>query len=232
MASRREDSARFTQARSALERHHLPGGSRRNKDDIVEKIRAMYERKKQPAKEQKGLVPTKAALYGLDVRFRPVDQAILDEKIRRNAFRRRKTRDQSAPSRHSVPVQAKYLNAKAHRDPTVAELQTTYAVANRFQDEKGLSVVQFQKRSESMQRLAPDEGSDIRATVGPGPEQDSSLSACKRLARHPTLARDSSVSVVESQITNRERVRPMSQISSYRTDAHQASNTAMTTYGL
>ena len=121
----------------------MPGGSRRNKDDIVEKIRDMYMRKKLPAKEQKGLVPTKAALYGLDVRFRPVDQAILDEKIRRNAFRRRKTRDQSAPSRHSVPVRAKYLNAKAQRELTVAELQNSYAVANRYQDEKGLSIVQF-----------------------------------------------------------------------------------------
>ena len=71
-----------------------------------------------------------------------------------------------------------------------------------------------------MQGLAVDEGSEIRAHVGPGPEQDSSLSACKRVARQTVLARESSVSVIESQITNRERVRPMSQISSYRTDAH------------
>ena len=49
----------------------------------------MYMRKKPPAKESKGLVPTKAALFGLDVRFRKVDQQILEEKLRRNAFKRR-----------------------------------------------------------------------------------------------------------------------------------------------
>ena len=58
-------------------------------------------RKRTVAKESKGLIPTKAALFGLDVRFRKVDQAILEERMRRNAFKRRQTRDQSAPSRHS-----------------------------------------------------------------------------------------------------------------------------------
>jgi len=50
-------------------------------------------RKKPPKKEVKGLVPTKAALFGLDVRFRRVDQAILDEKLNRNVFKRGVKRD-------------------------------------------------------------------------------------------------------------------------------------------
>ena len=69
----------------------------------------MYMKKRVVQKESKGLIPTKAALFGLDVRFRKVDQAILEERIRRNAFKRKKSRDQSAPSRHSVPMQPKYL---------------------------------------------------------------------------------------------------------------------------
>ena len=82
----------------------------------------MYMRKKPPAKESKGLVPTKAALFGLDVRFRRVDQRLLEEKMRRNAFRQRKTRDASAPSRHSLPMKSHFLVYEAATDPTIAEL--------------------------------------------------------------------------------------------------------------
>lgn len=82
----------------------------------------MYMRKKPPARESKGLVPTKAALFGLDVRFRRVDQKILDEKLRRNAFKKKKARDQSAPGRHSLPMANKFLLQSATRDPTMLEL--------------------------------------------------------------------------------------------------------------
>ena len=65
-------SQAFEKTKNALEKNHLPGGTKK-KDDIVQQIKDMYMRKKPPAKESKGLVPTKAALFGLDVRFRKVD---------------------------------------------------------------------------------------------------------------------------------------------------------------
>ena len=67
-------------------------------------------------------MPTKAALFGLDVRFRQVDQAILEEKLRRNAFKRKKARDQSAPSRHSLPIAAKLLKHESNRAPTMRQI--------------------------------------------------------------------------------------------------------------
>ena len=82
------DRSEFEKTKNALEKNHLPGGAKK-KDDIVQQIKDMYMRKKPPAKESKGLVPTKAALFGHDVRFRKVDQQILEEKLRRNAFKRR-----------------------------------------------------------------------------------------------------------------------------------------------
>ncbi len=45
-------------------------------------------RKARPTEECKMLVPTKAALFGLEIRFRAVDQKIIEEKIRRSAFKR------------------------------------------------------------------------------------------------------------------------------------------------
>ena len=85
-------SQHYERTRDALEKNHLPGGTKK-KVDIVQQIKDMYMRKRAPPKESKGLIPTKAALFGLDVRFRRVDQAILDEKMRRNAFKRKQTRD-------------------------------------------------------------------------------------------------------------------------------------------
>ena len=72
------DKGDFDKTKEALEKNHLPGG-RKRKMDIVDQIKQMYMRKKPVAKEAQGLIPTKAALFGLDVRFRPVDQAMLDE---------------------------------------------------------------------------------------------------------------------------------------------------------
>lgn len=55
-----------------------------------------------------GLVPTKAALFGLDVRFRNVDKQIMDEKLRRSAFKTGRNKDTNGYSlnRHSFPEQA------------------------------------------------------------------------------------------------------------------------------
>lgn len=139
-------NSQFEKTRDDLERNHLPGGSKK-RVDIVQQIKDMYMRKKAPAKEQKGLVPTKAALFGLDVRFRAVDQAILEEKLRRNAFKRRQTRDQSAPSRHSIPMKTQYLKSQAQRDPTMAQLQT-YSKAIEREGDNGLKVMHFERMPE------------------------------------------------------------------------------------
>ena len=71
--------SQLLQAQSKIEKNFLPGG-RKRKEDIVTKIRNMYTRKKPKDTEPKGLIPTKAALFGLDIRFRDVDQAALEEQ--------------------------------------------------------------------------------------------------------------------------------------------------------
>ena len=142
-----QQSSQFEKTKEALEKNHLPGG-RHKKDDIVEQIKNMYMRKRKTAKETKGLIPTKAALFGLDVRFRAVDQAALDEQMRRNAFKKRKARDASAPSRHSLPMRAKFLMERATRDFTMQELQT-YAQHKHMERKDGLPIVQFERRPEA-----------------------------------------------------------------------------------
>lgn len=63
-----------------------------------------------------GLVPTKAALFGLDVRFRSVDKQIMEEKLRRSAFKTGRKKDTNGESlnRHSYPEQAMDLKSKAN----------------------------------------------------------------------------------------------------------------------
>ena len=61
--------SKMKQTEDALTKGHLPGGSKKQVD-IVEQIKNMYMQKRLPQKESKGLIPTKAALFGLDVRFR------------------------------------------------------------------------------------------------------------------------------------------------------------------
>ena len=67
-----ENQSKFDQTKDALEKGVLPGGSK-PKVDIVQQIKDLYMRKKPKNVEKKGLVPTKAALFGLDIRFRPVE---------------------------------------------------------------------------------------------------------------------------------------------------------------
>lgn len=56
-----------------------------------------------------GLVPTKAALFGLDVRFRNVDKQNMEEKLRRSTYKAERTKDKNGYSlnRHSCPEQEK-----------------------------------------------------------------------------------------------------------------------------
>ena len=59
------------------------------------------------------LVPTKAALFGLDIRFREVDQRIMEEKMKRNALKvgGRKSSLTGIKNRHIFP------NADVARKP-------------------------------------------------------------------------------------------------------------------
>ena len=52
---------------------HIPGGNKTKKNDIVKQIKDLYMRKKPAEREKNVLIPTKATLFGLDVRFRVVD---------------------------------------------------------------------------------------------------------------------------------------------------------------
>lgn len=60
---------------------------RSTKKDIVEQINDMYVNKQSSKKADtiEYLVPTKATLFGLDLRFRKIDQKLLEDKERKNA---------------------------------------------------------------------------------------------------------------------------------------------------
>ena len=57
--------------------------------DIVQQIKEMYMGKSKAAVCKPQLIPTKAALFGLDVRFREVDARLKAEDDERNALKRR-----------------------------------------------------------------------------------------------------------------------------------------------
>ncbi len=81
------------------------------KGDIVQQIKDLYMRKgHRPADEQNRvhLVPTKAALFGLDVRFRVIEKKMLDEKIARSSFNVIKGKSSSdVRNRHQYPSEDK-----------------------------------------------------------------------------------------------------------------------------
>jgi hypothetical protein len=59
---------------------------RSTQKDIVAQINDMYVNKQQKRSETiEFLVPTKATLFGLDLRFRKIDQKLLEEKEKKNA---------------------------------------------------------------------------------------------------------------------------------------------------
>ena len=102
----------------------MPGGSKRVKKDIVEQIKDLYMRKKPIKTETNMLIPTKAALFGLEVRFRPVDEKLLEEKKRRMAFRRPKTNKESTTGahRHQHPMARRLLSSQCQRAPALKGL--------------------------------------------------------------------------------------------------------------
>ena len=68
-----------------------------------------------PADEQNRvhLVPTKAALFGLDVRFRVIEQKLLQEKIQRSAFNVCKGKSSSdIGNRHQYPAVEKITKVR------------------------------------------------------------------------------------------------------------------------
>ena len=75
----------------------------KKKGDIIQQIKDFYMgRGKVQIDQAVGLVPTKAALFGLDIRFREVDRRILDEKLRRSAFRAG-AKKSGVTNRHEMP---------------------------------------------------------------------------------------------------------------------------------
>ena len=53
---------------------------RSTKKDILQQINDMYSRKEKVKTDSKFLIPTKATLFGLDVRFRAIDQKLDEDK--------------------------------------------------------------------------------------------------------------------------------------------------------
>jgi hypothetical protein len=82
----------------------------KNKGDIVQQIKDLYMRKgHRPQGEQNShLVPTKAALFGLDVRFRVIEEKMLQDKIKRSSFNVSKgKKGYEVGNRHTHPSQEK-----------------------------------------------------------------------------------------------------------------------------
>jgi hypothetical protein len=81
--------------------------------------------KSQVVEEKQDLIPTKAALFGLDVRFRGVDQKLADEVEERNALKRRcKTGNAGGErvTRHKMPIKAQYLGKAGDKKPILSHL--------------------------------------------------------------------------------------------------------------
>lgn len=104
-------------ATTAVETHN-----KQSKGDIVQQIKDLYMRKgHRPADElnRVHLVPTKAALFGLDVRFRVIEQKMLQDKINRSSFTVGKGKKSSeVGNRHQYPSTDKITTLrKTHHHP-------------------------------------------------------------------------------------------------------------------
>ena len=101
-------------------------------------------RKKPAEREKNVLIPTKATLFGLDVRFRVVDQKMLEDKLRRTAFKRPKTREHGGPSnRHDPPLERRLVSSQCRREPTLRALTKTAQCTQEHED--GLDLIKFEK---------------------------------------------------------------------------------------
>ena len=123
-------------------KNHLPGGTKTKKNDIVKQIKDLYMRKRAPEVEKNVLIPTKATLFGLDVRFRSVEQKMLEDKLRRTAFKRPKTREFGGPvNRHEPPLERRLVSSQARRDPTLkAMVKSSQCIEER---EDGIDYIKF-----------------------------------------------------------------------------------------
>jgi hypothetical protein len=63
-------------------------------------------RKKPVGEKIEALVPTKATLFGLDIRFKEVDEKSQQDKLRRTAFKKQSKKNDRVGSRHAPPLQS------------------------------------------------------------------------------------------------------------------------------
>lgn len=129
--------------------------------------------------------------------------------MRRNAFKKRKARDASAPSRHSLPMRAKFLMERATRDFTMQELQT-YAQHKHMERKDGLPIVQFERRPEAQIIDMTKASAKGGASVGPQPP----LNSIKRMSKQIGQGADAAASGFDSPKNLHDKMRPLSQPSS------------------
>ena len=87
------------------------------------------------------LIPTKAALFGLEVRFKPVDDRLMEERRRRTAFKRPSTNKENGRTlnRHQVPMAKRLLSSGCARNPAMRGLQN-YAYHHEDELPDGLKI--------------------------------------------------------------------------------------------
>lgn len=90
--------------------------------DIVQQIKDLYMPKRCNVEKEQMLIPTKASLFGLDVRFRQVDAKNAQEKMRRSVFKKA-VQAGTTGGRHKLPVEGRFLSEKMNGDETIKQLQ-------------------------------------------------------------------------------------------------------------
>lgn len=69
---------------------------------------------------------------------------MLEEKMRRTAFKTVKTREQGGPAnRHEPPLEKRLVHSQASKRPTLRELTRIAQVRQEYED--GLDLVKFEK---------------------------------------------------------------------------------------
>lgn len=103
--------------------YSFQGGKRPNTKpkDIVQQIEELYLKRKLHKEVEETLVPTKASLFGLDVRFRHIDMKNTQEKLRRSAFKQ--AAKNSGGSRHRLPFQGGLYGMYTDAADTIEQLQ-------------------------------------------------------------------------------------------------------------
>lgn len=94
------------------------------KGDVVQQIKEMYMGKSKVVDAKPDLIPTKAALFGLDVRFRGVDARLKAEDDERNALKRRCKSGGGAGrvNRHNMPFSKNLLSRPGEKRPILTHL--------------------------------------------------------------------------------------------------------------